>query len=120
MKTSNRRRPPLRMPALLALLGCICLSAGCASPPARQAISVDEVVAMAGEGLPAESIIEKMQASRSVYPLPASRLLELKQKGVPYQVLDYMEQTYLTEACRQAIWDDSGELYTAATIKDCN
>jgi hypothetical protein len=74
---------------------------------------------MAGEGLPADAIIEKIQASRSVYPLPASRLIELKREGVANEVLDYMEQTYLTEACRQAIWDDSGELYTARTIKDC-
>ncbi len=74
---------------------------------------------MASEGLPADAIIEKIQASHSVYPLPVSRLVELKHKGVPDKVLDYMEQTYLTEACRQAIWDDSGELYTARTIKDC-
>jgi hypothetical protein len=119
VNTFNWRRPHLRIPVLFALFGCVGLSAGCASPPARQAISVDEVVAMAGEGLPADAIIEKIQASRSVYPLPASRLLDLKQKGVPDQVLDYMEQTYLTEACRQAIWDESGELYTASTIEDC-
>ena len=75
---------------------------------------------MAGEGLPADTIIEKLQASHAVYPLPVSRLAELKRKGVPDQVLDYMEQTYLTEVCRQAIWDDSGELYTARIIKDCN
>jgi len=119
VNTFNRHRPRHRMAVLIFLLGCACLGAGCASPPARQSISVDAVVAMASEGLPADAIIEKMQASRSVYPLPVSRLIELKQKGVPDEVLNYMEQTYLTEACRQAIWDDSGELYTASTIKDC-
>lgn len=120
MKIFNWLRPQHRVPVLVALLGCVCLFVGCASPPTRQQMSVDEVVAMVSEGLPADEIIAKIQASRSVYPLPASRLIELKQKGVPDEVLDYMEQTYLTEACRQAIWDDSGELYTARTIKDCN
>jgi predicted esterase YcpF (UPF0227 family) len=52
--------------------------------------------------------------------LSASKLFELKQEGVPDKVLDYMEQTYLTEACRQAIWDDRGHLYTARTIEACN
>jgi len=107
------------MPVLVTLVGCVCLAVGCAGPPTRHQISVDEIVAMAGEGLPTDAIIEKIKVSHSVYPLPASRLIELKQKGVPAEVLDYMEQTYLTEACRQAIWDDSGEMYTARTIKDC-
>ncbi len=119
MNPFNWRRPHFRVPVFFAMLCCVCLSAGCASPPAKPALSVDEVVAMAGEGLSADAMIEKMEASRSVYRLPASSMIELKQKGVPDQVLDYMEQTYLTEACRQAIWDDSGELYTARAIKDC-
>src|SRR6266851_5084397 len=107
VNTFSWRRPQRRMPALVALIGCVCLSVSCASPPTRQQICVDEVVAMVREGLPADAIIAKIQASRSVYPVPASRLIKLKERGVPDEVLDYMEQTYLTEACRQAIWDDS-------------
>lgn len=51
---------------------------------------------------------------------PASKLLELKREGVSDEVLNYMGQTYLTEACRQAIWDDREDLYTARTIEGCN
>ena len=118
MKAFNWRLPQHCLP-VLAMVGCVCLSVGCAGRPTRQQISVDEIVAMVSEGVSTDAIISKIQASRSVYPLPASRLIELKQKGVPDEVLDYMEQTYLTEACRQAIWDNSGEMYTAPTIKDC-
>ena len=119
MNAFNWRPGQHRWLILVALLGCVCLSVGCTGIQKRQQIAVDEIVAMAREGVPAEAIIEKIEVSRSVYPLPASRLVELKQKGVPDQVLDYMEQTYLTQACRQAIWDDSGEMYTARTIKNC-
>jgi hypothetical protein len=106
---------------LSLLLGGFCVLAGCAaSPPIRPAISVVEIVSMAEEGATPDAIIEKIQASRSVYRLRASELVRLKQQGVPDQVLDYMEQTHLTEVCRQAIWDDSGDLYTARTIKDCS
>ena len=102
------------------LLGCLFGLLGCASPPSKPQVTVDQVVTMAKEGVPAEAVIEKMRDSNSVYPLSASKLLELKREGVPDQVLDYMEQTYLTEACRQAIWDDRGDLYTARTIEACN
>ncbi len=100
--------------------GCLYLLSGCASPPTKPQVTVDQVVAMAREGVPADSVIDKMSDSNSTYPLSASKLFELKQKGVPDEVLDYMEQTYLTEVCRQAIWDDRGHLYTARTIDACN
>jgi len=102
------------------ILGCLLLLGGCASSPSKPQFPVDQVVAMSKQGAPADAVIEKMRDSRSVYPLPASKLLELKREGVSDEVLNYMEQTYLTEACRQAIWDDRGHLYTARTIEGCN
>ena len=108
-----------RLPVMVLVAGYVCLSTGCASPPSRNQISDSELVAMVQDGVPAATVIEKMQASRSVYLLPATRLLELKRKGVPDEVLDYMEQTHLTEACRQAIWDDSAILDTALSIDGC-
>ena len=101
-------------------IGCLYLLSGCASPPSKPQVTVDQVVAMAKDGVASDAVIEKMRDSKSVYPLSASKLLELKHEGVPDEVLDYMEQTYLTEACRQAIWDDRGHLYTARTIEACN
>jgi hypothetical protein len=103
-----------------AVVTCLCLLCGCASPPSKPQVTVDEVVTMSKQGTPADAVIEKMRDSESVYRLSASKLLELKREGVPGEVLDYMEHTYLTEACRQAIWDDRGHLYTARTIEGCN
>ena len=120
MNPSNRYCLNRRFLFGAVFFGCFCLLSGCASPPQKPQVTVDQVVAMAKDGVPADAVIEKMRDSKSVYPLSASKLLELKQEGVPDQVLDYMEQTYLTETCRQAIWDDRGNLYTARTIEDCN
>jgi len=86
----------------------------------RPVISIEEIISMAREGATPNAIIERAEASHSVYRLPVSEMVKLKQQGVPDEVLDYMERTYLTETCRQAIWDDSGDLYTARTIRDCS
>lgn len=117
---SNESGMPRRVCAWLVLLGGLCLLCGCASPPPKPQVTVDEVVAMSKQGTPPQVLVEKMRDSRSVYRLPASKLLELKREGISDDVLNYMEQTYLTEACRQAIWDDRGHLYTARTIEGCN
>ena len=47
------------------------------------------------ENMPAEQIIQRMEASRAVYRLPASELAELRSRGVPDKVIDYMQQTYI-------------------------
>ena len=120
MNPSNRQCLNRSLSFGAVFIGCLYLLSGCASPPTKPQVTVDQVVAMAREGVPADDVIEKMSDSRSTYPLAASKLFELKQEGVPDKVLDYMEQTYLTEVCRQAIWDDRGHLYTARTIEACN
>jgi hypothetical protein len=83
----------------------IALLAGCAGmqeklpPPPAPA----EVVALARAGESADAIIERMRASRAVYPLPASELARLREEGVPDRVIDYMQQTHI-DAVRQAEW----------------
>lgn len=97
----------------LVILGCLLLLGGCASCPPKPQVPVDQVVAMSKEGMPTDALIEKMRDSGSVYPLPASKLIELKREGVSDEVLNYMEQTYLTEACRQAICDNRALVHGA-------
>lgn len=50
---------------------------------------------MAKDGVAPEAIIKRMEASRAVYPLPASALAKLREQGVPDQVIDYMQRTYI-------------------------
>jgi hypothetical protein len=81
--------------ALAALLGA-CASFG---PPLPPAPTTAEIVQMAKEGLAPEAIIKRIEASRAVYPLPASELAKLREQGVPDQVIDYLQRTYI-EAVR--------------------
>jgi hypothetical protein len=72
---------------------------GCASTRlARpQPPTLDEIVAMSKAGTPAEDIINKLKESRAYYPLTASEIASLHDRGVPDAVLDYIHQVHLRE-----------------------
>ena len=85
--------------------------AGCASlderPPPP---GPEEIVALARSGAPAANIIRRMQESGAVYPLSASELARLRERGVPDEVIDYMQRSYVAavrqeEAVRQSFFD---------------
>ena len=87
---------PLKLGMLVALMA---LFAGCAStrmarpePP-----TLDEIVAMSKAGTPADEIIKKLKESRAYYPLTASEISSLHDRGVPDCVLDYMYKVHLRE-----------------------
>lgn len=89
--------------AWLVFLTCIALLNGCASFASKHSkppVTVSEVIQMSKDRLPAETIIEKMRDSESVYRLTASQLAHLHDEGVSDQVIDYMQQTYVS-AVRQ-------------------
>jgi hypothetical protein len=65
-------------------------------------VTVPEVVTMSKEGVPAQKIVKKMQASHTVYRLKASQLADLKQEGVSDSVINYMQHTYLAAVKRNA------------------
>ena len=78
--------------------------AGCATAPKLPpAPTTAEIVQMAKDGQTAEAIIQRMQQSIAVYPLPASELAKLREQGVPDKVIDHMQHTYL-EAVRYQEW----------------
>jgi len=85
-------RTPVAAFVLVSLLG------GCASlgPPPRPTTA--EIVQMARDGIVAEEIVKRIAASRAVYPLPASALARLRGEGVPDEVVDFMQRTYLDAA----------------------
>ena len=82
--------------------------AGCASvadrPPPP---SPEDVVALARSGAPPQEIIRRMQESGAVYPLPASELAKLRERGVPDEVIDYMHRTYLEQVRRDEAFRQS-------------
>ena len=58
-------------------------------------VTVSEIVKMSKEGIPAQTIINKMKKSRTVYRLKAEQLAQLEKEGVPGPVINYMQKTYL-------------------------
>lgn len=84
--------------ASLLLGGCATLNQPRPEPP-----TPDQVVQLSQEGKSADDIIKLMKDSRAVYELPASKLADLRQRGVPDKVIDYMQATYL----EQARWEEA-------------
>ncbi|MFN3750642.1 MAG: hypothetical protein ACK4SR_04675 [Thiobacillus sp.] len=99
-----------RMRLVLVTLAAVpaLFASGCASlggeRPAR--VTVPEIIALAREGVPADTIIAKMRASDTVYRLSASQLASLRDQGVPGPVIDAMQQTYLNAVRRDQRFED--------------
>jgi hypothetical protein len=80
--------------------------AGCAtteysSVPAYNRYSAEDIIAMARAGEPSRQIIAKLQAANGFYPLKASDLVRLHDQGVPLNVLDYLQDTYIRGVRRE-------------------
>lgn len=87
-----RRSHTLRALAVLALLTVL---AGCATAPRRPPLTLEEVVTMAKNDLPAAQIIRAMDESRTVLALSGSQYAGLRQQGVPDEVLDHIQKRHL-------------------------
>jgi hypothetical protein len=96
--------------ALIFLTGVTLLS-GCAALGFKQPepVTVGQVIQMSKEGVPAETIVEKMRDSETVYRLSAAQLAELHDVGIADPVLDYMQQTYIEAQRRDQSRDDWAE-----------
>ncbi len=70
-------------------------------PQPVAALPLEQVVALARQGIAIEEIISRMVASASRYRLSAGQILELAAQGVPREVLDHM-----VAAERRQIFDD--------------
>ena len=87
-----------------AISACLLLAllVGCASSPPRPPVTVAQILEMSQKGTPADTIIARISESKTVYRLPASKLVALGEEGVPGPVLDYMQQTHFIVAGKQA------------------
>jgi hypothetical protein len=88
---------------VLCFTGCAVLGVGRQQPAP---VAVPEVVQMSKEGLPVETILQKMRDSGTIYRLTASQLVRLHEDGVPEAVLDYMQETYLAAVRRDQVIED--------------
>lgn len=62
------------------------------TPPAAK-LTLDDLVQLSKEGNSAEQVIARIKATDSMYDLTPSQALELSQKGVDAQVLDYIHES---------------------------
>jgi hypothetical protein len=79
------------------LLTCMTLLGGCATLGLEQStppVTVSDVIHISQQGVPADTILDHLRQSQTVYRLTASQLAQLRAQGVADQVLDYMQQTY--------------------------
>jgi hypothetical protein len=97
-------------PALIFLI-CVTLLSGCAALRFKQPepVTVGQVIEMSKEGMPAETIVNKMRDSEAVYRLTAAQLADLHDQGVADPVLDYMQRTYIEEERREQSRQDQDD-----------
>lgn len=89
--------------ASVALAGGALLS-GCAPvgfDPSRPPVTINEVIQLSKAAVPAETIVNRMHASKTIYRLNAAQLAQLHDQGVADPVLNYMQQTYLNAVRRE-------------------
>ena len=79
----------LSMAMVLVITGCAGMNQ---RPPPP---SLEDIVQMTREGMPAEQIIERLEESRAVYRVSGSQLAKLHEQGVPEEVLDYIHERYV-------------------------
>ena len=91
----------LRRIALLAIVAVAFPLAGCATTQYPVPASGEDIIAMVHAGEPSKEIIAKLEAANGFYPLRASDLVRLHDQGVPLDVLDYMQDTYLRGVRRE-------------------
>jgi hypothetical protein len=80
---------------LLAVLASGCAGLGDKRPPPP---TLEEVVQMSQRGVPANEIVAQLVYTRAAYRLKGSELAKLKERGVPDEVLDYLEESNLALA----------------------
>ena len=85
-------------------LAMLAVTTGCASPDRRQAPSLEDIVRMSEQGESDEEIIGLLIESRAVYPLSSAKIVDLHQRGVTTEVLDYMQKAYIEHERRRERW----------------
>ena len=93
-----------RLAVLCVFTAALC---ACAVGESRPPVTTEQVIQMSKDGVPAADIIQKMREAGTVYRLSGSKLAALRGEGVPDEVLDYMQDTYLAQQRAQGAMDYS-------------
>lgn len=91
------KRPEFRSRArALAVAMTVALLAGCAGTFQRpEPVALDEIVRMARSGTSSTEIIKRLRDTRTVHALTGSQFAKLREQGVPDDVLDYLQNSYV-------------------------
>lgn len=81
---------PISLVSALALTSFGCQVLDYQPPPP---VETTDILAMTEAGTPAELIITKIRESRTVYRMDSEDVIELHQKGVAKEVIDFMLKT---------------------------
>jgi hypothetical protein len=79
----------------------VVLLAACASTPSKPPVTLERVVELSRHGTPTADIIAEMRDAGTTYRLSGSQLARLRDQGVGDDVLDYMQDTYLSDMERR-------------------
>jgi len=89
-----------RLLAVFAITSVL-LASGCAGMQRRPPPTLEQIVQMSRDGVPAEDIVRQLKETRAVYALSGSQLARLHDQGVPEPVLDHLQQAYIDSVRRQ-------------------
>ena len=84
---------------VVSLLGCSMLKGRKTVP-----MTLEDVVQLSREGEAPEAIIEKLKDSKTAVLLKTDQVVELKEKGVDSEVIDYMIVSYIEKETRNTKW----------------
>ena len=87
--------------SIIALSGCSTLAIKRPDP-----VTVSQVLEMSRDGVTADTIVQKMRNSDTVYRLSAAQLAKLHDQGVTDPVLNFMQRTYIEAERREQSSED--------------
>jgi hypothetical protein len=70
--------------------------------PAYNKYTLEQVIEWSKAGEPPARVIERLDAANAFYPLTASELIGLRDKGVSLAVLDFIQDRYVRVVQRDA------------------
>jgi hypothetical protein len=82
------------MRTLLLLAAFAILGAGCKTTPPPTPLTQTDIISMTKTGMTDQEIINRIDATRTVFRLSADNVVTLRQEGVSDRVVTYMLDTY--------------------------
>jgi hypothetical protein len=90
-------RPTFSKGGLIFLVACFAGFSAWSALALTQPLAIVDAVAMSRSGTPPEDVIRRIRDSKTTYALRGSDFGKLKAAGVPDQVLDYLQQSFVND-----------------------